>query len=86
MDFVGSGERLRVCVNIDKTTYEQSLTRDRLSCKLRVCALEWSNNLDPTALVDPVAFLMDPTAADPVTLDIDDTDAKHACGTHSASA
>ena len=39
MDFVGSGERLRVCVNIDMTTYEQSLTRDRLSRKLRVCSL-----------------------------------------------
>jgi hypothetical protein len=85
MDFVG-GERLRVCVNIDMATYEQSLTRGRLSRKLRVCALEWPNNLDPTALVDPVALLMHPTAADPVTLDIDDTDAEHACGTHSAPA
>jgi hypothetical protein len=27
---------------------------------------------------------MDPTAADPFTLDIDDTDAEHVCGTHSA--
>ena len=60
--FCRYGERLRVCVNIDMATYEQSLTRGRLSRKLRVCALEWPNNLDPTPLVDPVAVLMDPTA------------------------
>ena len=42
--------------------YDQSLNRVRLSHKLWVCDLEWSNELNPTTLVDPVTLLMDPTA------------------------